>query len=364
MDGFDFIENFFENLPDSSNLFSALDGAVNYSDSNLISVIPFGSERPFEEIIERHRSPHRRISKVKDNGGVELYRLAHINPKTKKIDREGNFILYSMPNASYTKLAITLDDGEFFHKDLKPYFKSLYPDVIYTFIKSKKLKLLIDEFKLKNDLTDIKIRRASHILRFANNSAMSAVTWPKVTLEEAFNWVNENNGWFKSLQFDARRNLNTLANIYIDRTGLVRTNGVFEIVVQSFILPTCEIIENNYKQFSGRDRRTSEEKEAKPLIIQYDDNLFENIEENKTFIQLLSKMENSSVSVIHGNPYIHLSIIDYFDGSSYDLWVLNPNEIILVPQMKGTVASIKRIVNHVFDTFAEGEIKEYEYSYQ
>jgi len=73
----------------------------------------------------------------------------------------------------------------------------------------------------------------------------------------------------------------------------------------------------------------------------------------------MNKFEKSSVSVLHGNPYIRLSVVDYIDGSNIDVWVLNTKQIFIVPQMKASVPSIKRIINHIFDTFAEGKIIDY-----
>ncbi len=364
MSNIDFVEFFYANLPNENGLIAALDGVSNAPGNNGVSVIPFGCEKDIEEMLCSYGFPNRRVSKIFDKEGIRVFKVAHFGKDKVKPDREGRFILYKMPNTKYAYLAITLDNSEFFHKDLRAMIKSLYPVVILTFIKSTKLRDLIERFKAFNDLTEIKITRASHILRFIDNKAMSAVTWPKVSLEEAFSWVHENNGWFKSIQFDAKRNNLTLANIFIDRQGTVRTNGVFELVFKSFINPSVDLIEGTFQQFSNRDRRTSANKEARPLVIQYEDNVFEKVEENQVFIKSISKIENASVSVIHGNPYIHISFIDYFDGSNFDLWVLNNREIILVPQMKGSVASIKRIVNHIFDTFAEGEVKEYENIYQ
>jgi hypothetical protein len=59
---------------------------------------------------------------------------------------------------------------------------------------------------------------------------------------------------------------------------------------------------------------------------------------------------------------VHLSVIDYFDGSTFDLWVFDANQLIIVPQMKGSIPAIKRLVNHIFDTYAEGAIKDYQES--
>jgi len=38
---------------------------------------------------------------------------------------------------------------------------------------------------------------------------------------------------------------------------------------------------------------------------------------------------------------------------------LSPKIIAIVPQMKGSVAAIERLVNHIFDSYAEGKIVDY-----
>jgi hypothetical protein len=70
-------------------------------------------------------------------------------------------------------------------------------------------------------------------------------------------------------------------------------------------------------------------------------------------------LDKTSLSVVHSNPYLQLSVIDYIDGSTFELWVLSPRELIIVPQLKGTVAAIRRLVSHVFDNYAEGSIEDF-----
>jgi hypothetical protein len=72
----------------------------------------------------------------------------------------------------------------------------------------------------------------------------------------------------------------------------------------------------------------------------------------------MKKMKASDVSIIHSNPYVNLSIIDYYDGSIYDIWILRSDIITIVPQMKSSHQALKRLVNHIFDTYAEGDLLE------
>jgi hypothetical protein len=82
-------------------------------------------------------------------------------------------------------------------------------------------------------------------------------------------------------------------------------------------------------------------------------------EEIRHFVQSMRKLPSASFSVLHGNPYVHLSVLDYKDGSAFDVGVLSPDAITIVPQMEGTVAAIKRIMNHIFNSYAEGQIRDY-----
>ncbi|OFX29995.1 MAG: hypothetical protein A2X08_13780 [Bacteroidetes bacterium GWA2_32_17] len=359
----DFNSDFFQNLPDGTELISRLDSISN-SENKPISTIPFGCEIDINELFERAKSSVRFIKKEEVKNDLSLYKLTHVNKKDKNIESSGYFILYRHPDYDNVYIAFTFEESVFFNQELKPFIKSFYPEIIFTFIKSKNMLDLIEQFKLRNEISAIIINKANFILRKEDEESFPGLSWPKMPLDEAFNWVvNDQNGWFKSLKFDAIRYNKIITSVFINRQGIVKTDLNFEMVYNAFIQPICKSIDSNYKQFRNRDRRSSENLDAKPLVVEYDSEIFKNVDENIIFINAISRLDNASVSTLHGNPYIHLSIIDYLDGSSFDLWVLNSKEIILVPQMRGTIASIKRILNHIFDTFAEGEIKDYEMSY-
>jgi hypothetical protein len=134
---------------------------------------------------------------------------------------------------------------------------------------------------------------------------------------------------------------------------------MFQKVFESFVLPVCRIIYRNSEFFGNRSRKEDKDLLAKPLMIDFGTEQFAEVAENERFINSVKRFKRASTSVLHGNPYVHMSIIDYYDGSAFDLWVVNLNQLFIVPQMKGTVAAIKRLINHIFDTYAEGEIRDY-----
>jgi hypothetical protein len=189
---------------------------------------------------------------------------------------------------------------------------------------------------------------------------MPVVSWPDMDLAEAFEWVHDNNGWFQSLEFEARRRDKTLATIGLTRQGVLKSNSLLRQVYQSFTLPVAKTMHENLAFFGGRGRRENPVLSIRPLALTFDTNVFENVAENAKFVESMRFMSAASISVVHGNPYIHMSLIDYLDGSTFDIWAVEENRLVIVPQMKASIPAVKRLINHIFDNYAEGQMADFE----
>jgi hypothetical protein len=53
-------------------------------------------------------------------------------------------------------------------------------------------------------------------------------------------------------------------------------------------------------------------------------------------------------------------MLDYLDGSSYDVWVLATDRLVIIPQFSASMASFSRLVNHIFERIHEGKVEKYE----
>jgi hypothetical protein len=190
---------------------------------------------------------------------------------------------------------------------------------------------------------------------------MPVVSWPDMTLDAAFQWIQEHNGWFQSIEFEVMSRERALATIAFTRQGIVRADGLFTRAYQTFVLPTCNTIAANLKLFSHRARLERADASALPLVIDFETDQFHDVQENRRLIQAMRRLKSSSVSVLHGNPYVHLSVLDYFDGSAFDLWVLDRRQLVIVPQLKASIHGIKRLINHIFDNYAEGRLLDFTY---
>jgi len=109
----------------------------------------------------------------------------------------------------------------------------------------------------------------------------------------------------------------------------------------------------------GRGIRERRYAAGSPIEIEYSAEIFSDEEEVRRFGDVISKYPHSTRAVFHPNPYYHASIADFMDGSSFELWVLSPRRILIVPQAKSTEQAFQRLISHIFFEFREGEVHEY-----
>ena len=111
--------------------------------------------------------------------------------------------------------------------------------------------------------------------------------------------------------------------------------------------------------FEKRDRRSHPKGFSRPLKIEYTESIFSDKHQNYRLIDTLKQLSNSALSVYHPNPFLHTSLIDYTDGSSYEIWVTTPSSILIIPKRKATTSSIERVCDFICDKFEEGDVKDF-----
>lgn len=296
---------------------------------------------------------------LKEHKNIYLFKFSFDTPVygEKKIIT-GKF--YVIKSAQYDNifLILSIENYLFFSKGLLPYFKKLYPLVSLTFITHNKLRNLLVAFRDKNEFKNLTIVRTTTYSRI-DKKIMASINWPEFSLEKAFEWVAEENGWFQNLLFKFNKLQGQKYEASISRNGVVKTNGYAQLIYEYFMLPISKTVFDNVNFFGKRSRRDNPNRDIRPLCINFGYDKFDNVEENQKFISSMRPIKASSLSVIHSNPYVHLSLFDYFDGSSFDIWVLSSDKVIIVPQLKASFQAIKRLLNHIFDNYAEGEIQDY-----
>ena len=279
-----------------------------------VRVFPFSSAHDPQVEFMSLTSAGRRVEVVRESSEVTLFQMSYSAGPANPGQREyGKFYVYRHPVNPSVYVALTIENGEFVKAQLIPMLRALYPTVNTTFISHKKLREILNAFRTETGFSEITIIRASHRSRLTLESGekvVPLVSWPHANMDWVFQWVHENNGWLNKVEFQSRHGSGPRVKIAFTRHGIVRASGFLPIVIKAFVDPVAKIISENLALFSGRSRRENADLAIKPLAIQFGSNQFENVGENANFIKAMRRLKTASVSVIHGNPYLHLSVID------------------------------------------------------
>ena len=99
--------------------------------------------------------------------------------------------------------------------------------------------------------------------------------------------------------------------------------------------------------------------EVEPTVMVFAEKVFMDKGANAGCVDAIAEMTDCSISKYHVDSHIHLSLVDYTDGSSYDIWVLSSDRLTIIPQIRASGASLRRLVNHIFERICEGRVEQY-----
>lgn len=364
MDLFKLEESIYNQPLDIGSLFTRLDSFANLS-GNTVTIIPYSCEYDarycFENIYGNRSSG---VIWADDN--IFLFHMRfgsnRLNVQRKLI--EGNYFVVKHPEYAGVHIIVSVESSEFVHNALVPFIAQSYPRIYFPTIRSERLLSLLGSFKAKYYYDDLNVSQASLVSRYITNrekeKIIPSVVWPDLTLEEAFRYAEEQDGWFRSLKFRAIQRGMERSQVSIYRNGMIRCTKQFTNVIEGLALPICADIWKNMKLFEKRGRFENPTLDVRPLSIYFGYDRFKTQDDSNEFVEAMKQLDKSSVSVQHNNPYVHLSVLDYIDGSAFDVWVLDAQDIVIVPQLKGTTQAINRLVGHVFNKFAEGRVADFQ----
>lgn len=180
--------------------------------------------------------------------------------------------------------------------------------------------------------------------------------WTDEEYRSVFTRLSDENKWVSALTVELRGSVQARGRLWNDGSFSCHENfeAFHGIIVKRF----KETVVSNREFFQNRGRSESPTGKSRPLVIAYEENVFSDNQENYRLSSVLEDLPESALSVFHPNPYFHASLIDYADGSSYEIWVTSPTEILVVPKKRATLESLERVCNHVCEDFEEGTIRE------
>jgi len=193
----------------------------------------------------------------------------------------------------------------------------------------------------------------------------SSHTWTDRPFSGVFDEMAESRRWATSVHFSLMYEPAGGAGLHrvegsMSRNGEFTSVACVRCLLDTVIAAAAEEAAEEREFFQGRATEDSPTGHFKPLVVQYDDPVFEDRTQNRVLIRVLESLPSAGVSVLHPNPYLRAAVVDYVDGSAYDVCVVRHDRITIVPKTRASAAALERLCAHICSDFRDGEIRDYE----
>jgi hypothetical protein len=106
---------------------------------------------------------------------------------------------------------------------------------------------------------------------------------------------------------------------------------------------------------SGRERRSAEVPHS-AIGVKLPSGLFADPDLIAELLESLSAQRGTGIAVLHRNPYLHVAVTDYLDGSNADLFVTSDDMVHIYPGFRASVGALTRLTEHLAERFAAREV--------
>jgi len=128
--------------------------------------------------------------------------------------------------------------------------------------------------------------------------------------------------------------------------GATFYSGQFKIFEEVVLEQLAQAAATRRKLLENRERKIDEPVRL-PIIIKMAEPLFREADAITAFIEMLTSFPNSGLAVFHRNPYLHLVVTDYMDGSNFDTFVVSDDEVAIHPGYRSSIGSLSRFTEHI-----------------
>ena len=311
-----------------------------------------------------------KIREIHKADGLFMGELARNYGRKPSRSINGKFIIYKLAEP-LMYLGLTDEDTTFLENGLHPLVHRAYPSLLLPFFDLKDMEMMLDALAKQTPHSRIMLTRFSQKSRIhsaaARKSRESDVRWTDVPYRDGFSEARQKNSLISKMSFDVVTekhgasgkpfNVTALSGSFT-RNGVFRCERDFKLFVSSVILTASQSFSERIAKLSDRARTKEKGFIGKPICIEFDDSLFNDVSQIKRLASVIGTLPNSSHSILHGNPYLHMVVTDSIDNSNFDVWVLSSSRITIAPQTICTGASLNRFADHLAREFDEGVVKD------
>jgi hypothetical protein len=94
----------------------------------------------------------------------------------------------------------------------------------------------------------------------------------------------------------------------------------------------------------------------KPITIFLPEPTLVNADATGEVLDSLEHQSQVAVAVLHRNPYLHVVVSDYADGSNFDVCVTKPSEIEIYPGFRASLSALARLTQRLSERFEAVEV--------
>jgi len=106
---------------------------------------------------------------------------------------------------------------------------------------------------------------------------------------------------------------------------------------------------------SGRERKLHVTPE-RAIAVEMSSAIFADPEAVTELLDALSEQRGVGIAVLHRNPYLHVAVTDYLDGSNFDAFVTLDDRVVIYPGYRASVGALTRLTEHLSERFAAREV--------
>jgi len=331
----------------------------NYSLSTLrrsygsVKIFSLLSEFRFDDVLEKKIEELDKIkakySEISHEQGFVLWSF-NLSRKIRSHVIEGDFYVLQKQKQIYL---ITGEPSRYVDRCVLYLISKMYPDILIGYLTSEEIYNLLNYFssRIKKAL----LTKKYIAKRMFGEKKETDVRFKSENFVATFKKVKKDNLWIDNIRVSSDK-----FDFRIGRNGILQYyRGVFD-EYYSLLQKWSETCLMKYRMFDRRGRQENPERKVRPLIIEFNERMFDDIAIRKKFVETIGKYPFCSYSVVHGdNPHIYLTLLDRLDNSSFSIRTFDSNSLLLIPQIKATKAALMRFSNHLIENFHEGRIVDY-----
>lgn len=105
--------------------------------------------------------------------------------------------------------------------------------------------------------------------------------------------------------------------------------------------------------------KTARRRISDQLIVKFKERVFADPGKKRARVDAIASMPYTAIIDHPSMFFIHITMVDYGDCSTYGIYVLSGDTLSIIPSLSASDASMSRLVNHVMEKFGDATIEKY-----